>query len=55
MQYFVTEIPNNTDLLRAHLDSISNNNGEIISVIWRGSDDGYIVIHGIETVTRSRG
>jgi hypothetical protein len=51
MQYFVNQITNSLTLLQAHLDDISSKNGHVVSVIWR--DDVYIVIHGVNKITKS--
>jgi hypothetical protein len=47
MQYFVEEIADTVVALQALLDRVSGNGGRLINVIWRETDNVYVVIHAV--------
>jgi hypothetical protein len=48
MEYLVEQIKDTLDLLQAKLLEISNNNGQVINVLWRGTDSLYVVVYALE-------
>ena len=45
MKYIAEEIPDKLDLLNEKLLHISNIEGQIISIIWRETDNLYVIVY----------